>query len=235
MPFGNMSLPELAKHLGIDARELQRWAEKGRLPGMMVGGQWRFNKAEMLDWVQSELHNLDQRHLRELEKVMSGSEDRIISRMLPPLGVEMNLPARSRDSLLRELVALADRTGLLYDREGLLAALQEREELCSTALPKGLAIPHPRRPLPYAFAEPLICVARVPSGLPFSAPDGRLTDLFVLVCCLDERSHLSCLARLAMMFSNTNLADELRDTDDRTSALARLISAEQSALRVRIK
>lgn len=235
MPFGNMSLPELAKHLGIDARELQRWAEKGRLPGMMVGGQWRFNKAEMLDWVQSELHNLDQRHLRELEKVMSGSEDRIISRMLPPQGVEMNLPARSRDSLLRELTELANRTGQLYDKAGLLAALREREDLCSTALPKGLAIPHPRRPLPYSFAEPLLCVARVPSGLPFSAPDGRLTDLFVLVCCLDERSHLSCLARLALMFTNTDLADELRDTNDRASALERLIAAENNVLRLQGK
>jgi PTS system nitrogen regulatory IIA component len=234
VPFGTLTLPELARHLGIDARELQRWAEKGKLPGRMVGGAWRFNEAEMLDWAQSELQNLDEKHIRELEQSMTaGSRDLLISPLLPLDGVEMNLPARSRDSVLRELTQLATRTGMLYDGPGLLAALQQREELCSTALPKGLAIPHPRRPLEsYAMAEPFICVARVPAGVPFSAPDGRLTDLFVLVVAGDERQHLGILARLALMFTTTKLADELRDTIDRDTAIASLISAERSALRI---
>lgn len=232
MPFGNLSLQELGKHLGMDARELQKWAERGRLPGMMVAGQWRFNQAEMLDWAQSELQNLDQRHMRELEQAMTdGDRGLIVSRMLPPQGVETNLPARSRDSVLRELVKLAERTGLLFDPPGLLSALQQREELCSTALPKGLAIPHPRRPLPdYALAEPFVCVARVPSGVPFSAPDGRLTDLFVLVCAGDERQHLGVLARLALMFTTSPLADLLREVEDRETVLELLICAEHGSL-----
>lgn len=232
MPYGNLTLEELARHLGLDARELLRWAERGRLPGLMVGGKWRFNRAQMLDWAQAELHRFSAEELRNLERAMSsGADDRLIGNLLPPDGVDMLLPARSATSVLRELVKLAEKTGLLWDPDALLDALQQREELRSTALAGGLALPHPRRPLEHAYAEPFICVARVPAGVPFSAPDGRMTDVFVLVCCQDERQHLNALARVTRMFHKTPLADQLRSTTDRADAVALLLEAEAASER----
>jgi PTS system nitrogen regulatory IIA component len=230
MPFRNMTLDELAAHIGIDAREVRRWADAGRLPGQMIGGAWRFNQAALLDWLQQEIHNLDERHVRDLERAMAdGRGDDVVSALIPVDGIELSLPARSKSSVLRELVRVAEQTGLLYDRDGLVAALEEREQLGSTALPGGLAIPHPRRPMPYATAEPLVCVARVPAGIPFGAPDGRLTDLFVLVCTHDERHHLQVLARIALMFSG-DLADRVREATDRHDALAVITASERVAM-----
>ena len=137
----------------------------------------------------------------------------------------MNLPAKSRASVLRELVRLGQRTGTVYDPAAIIDSLEEREELAPTALPRGIAFPHPRRPLPYATAEPLICLARIPGGIPFGAPDGRLTDLFVLVCSTDERQHLGLLARLAMMFS-TELPERLREVDESAAALRLMLDTE---------
>ena len=139
MPYRNLSLEELARHIGMDARILRKWAEKGRLPGQMIGGEWRFNRAQLLDWLQRDLHTLDETHIRNLERAMrSEGDDRIIAAHLAPEAVELNLPARSRPSLLLELVRLAERTGLVYDARALHDALEEREELGPTALPGGL-------------------------------------------------------------------------------------------------
>ena len=226
MPYRNMSLEELARHIGMDARIVRKWAEKGKLPGQMIAGEWRFNRAHMLDWLQREMHTLDALHIRNLERAMRDQgTDRVIGAYLAVEGIDMYLPAKSRASVLRELVRLAERTGLVYDPAEIIAALEEREALAPTALPRGIAFPHPRRPLPYATAEPLICLARVPGGIPFGAPDGRLTDLFVLVCANDERQHLLNLARLAMMF-NTGLPDELRQTDSPDAALQLMLDTE---------
>ncbi|MGE3181539.1 MAG: PTS sugar transporter subunit IIA [Phycisphaerae bacterium] len=227
MPFGNFSLEELARYLGQDARELKRWAERGQMPGMMVGGKWRFNRAEMLDWAQSQMHKLDERVVHDLERAMiANSKELLISSLLPTKGVNMLLPARSAGSVLRELTNLAHATELLYDADTLLRALQDREALCSTALPKGVALPHPRRPLPYAIAEPFICLAHVPAGVPFSAPDGKLTDLFVLICCQDEQEHLQVLARLAVMLSDSQFVENLRGIVDRDAAITLLTETE---------
>jgi len=230
MPYRSMSLEELARHIGMDARLIRKWAERGRLPGIMVHGQWRFNRAQMLDWLQQQLHTLDREHISNLERAMSeGSEELVLSDLIPPEGIDVNLPARSRASVLKELVRLVERTGLLYDAEGLLASVQEREDLGSTALPGGLAIPHPRRPMPYATAEPLVCVARVPAGVPFGAPDGRLTDLLFFVCSHEERAHLCVLARLALML-NSDLPNRLRAAESPPEALELIIESETSLL-----
>lgn len=230
MPFRNLTLEELARHIGMDVREVKRLADRGTLPGQQIGGVWRFNRAQMLEWLQQEMHALDPAQIRNLERAMSDVKDEVfVSPMLPTDGIDLNLPARSRASVIRELVNLADRTNLLYDPPAMLAALQEREELCSTALPGGIAFPHPRRPLENAIGEPLICLARVPAGIPFGAPDGRLTDLFVLVCAQDERHHLRTLARLSLLFSS-GAGDAIRDAESPQEALTALQDFEQRLL-----
>jgi PTS system nitrogen regulatory IIA component len=230
MPYSHMKLDELARHIGMDAREVRKWAERGWLPGQKIGGEWRFHRAEMLDWLQREIHTLSTENIRNLERATStGEDEHLISGLLSTAGIDLHLPARSKSSLLRELINLAERTGLVYDSRALVESIQEREEAGSTALAGGFAFPHPRRPMPYATAEPLVCLARVPAGIPYGAPDGRTTDLFVLVVSHEDRQHLNVLARLAMMFSS-DLPDRLRECDDREPVLAAVLAAESAAV-----
>lgn len=213
MPFRQMSLLELSKLIGMDARTVHKLADKGTLPGQYVNGAWRFHSAEMIDWLQHELHYLDVRDLKNLERATASDLTRFsVCEMISAAGIDLNLPARSRRSVLEQMVKLAERTGLVYDPESLLEAIIQREELHSTALRGGFAFPHPRRPLPYATQEPLICVGRVMAGVPFSAPDGKLTDLFVLILNHEDRAHLHVLARLSMLFTST-LPDDLREAE----------------------
>jgi PTS system nitrogen regulatory IIA component len=230
MPFRNMTLVELAKHIGMDAREVRRMADRGRLPGQYIQGEWRFNSAQMLDWLQQELHFLDERDLRNLERAMTDTPDElIVGDLLALEAIELALPAKSRASVLREMVRLAERTGLVYDSDGLIEALRAREDQQSTALSGGFAFPHPRRPMEYATAEPILCIGRVPSGLPFNAPDGKLTDLFVLLITHDERHHLHVLARLSMLFQ-TELPNQLRGALDASEALTAVLDKEKFLL-----
>lgn len=233
MSFGFISLPELARRVGVDARELRRWAERGRLPGQVVGGEWRFNRAAILEWLQQHMHGLDPAHVEAIERSMRQAptaRDALIAAYLSSDAVDLCLPARSRASVLKELVQLVQRTGLVYDAQGLHAALVEREALGSTGLPAGLAFPHPRRPMPYAAAAPLLALAHVPAGIPFGAPDGGLTDVFVLVCAPDENLHLGLLARLSLMFSHTMLADAIRESGSSDDALAAMLATERELL-----
>jgi nitrogen PTS system EIIA component len=230
MPYRNMSLEDLAAQLGMDPRAVRRLAEKGTLPGMQVGGHWRFNSAQMLDWLQREMHTLTDAQIRDLERAMSDvADESLLAGLIPGEGIDLNLPARSRASLLRELVGLAERTGLLYDPADLLESIEQREALQSTALPGGLALPHARRPMPHVSSEPLVCVAYVPAGIAFGAPDGRTTDVFVLIVSHEDRGHLRTLARIAQVFRR-ELLDELRSAADARTALEHIIAAERALL-----
>lgn len=236
MPYRSMSLEEFAKHIGMDAREVRRLADRGKLPGNKVGGQWRFNRARVTEWLQQEMPTLDEARLIALEESMSGatpdSMDEagpVVTDLIGVDGIDLALPARTRPSVLRRLVELADRTGLLYDAEGLLEAVEERETLCSTALPNGVAIPHPRQPMPYASAEPLICVARMSSGIAFGAPGGSLTRIFFLICCHNDRYHLHVLARLMRLLDEETI-ELLLQAETREELLEGLIGKEKKVV-----
>jgi len=200
MPYRSMSLEDFAEHVGMDVRQVRRLADRGSLPAQKVGGQWRFNRAEVTEWLQQEMPSFDERRLITLEQAMGGEASGMtVTELIGLEGIDVALVANTRASVLRELVNLADRTGRLYDAKGLLQAVQERESMCSTALPHGVAIPHPRQPMPYVSSEPIICVARLTRGLGFGSPYRDLTQLFFLICCHDDRHHLRVLARLVRL------------------------------------
>ena len=228
-----MQLDEFAKHIGMDARDVLKLAERGKLPGQKIAGKWRFNRARITEWLQQEMIALDydENRLRSIERAMSEAGVRdlnqhFVTRRISVDGVNLALPAKTKSSVLLELVTLASNTGLLWDEPGLLRALQEREGLCSTALPKGLAIPHPRQPMPYVSSEPFICFARLGKGIGFGSPYGELTRMFFLVCCHDDRDHLHVLARLIRMLDDPFIA-KLLEIETREQALAALIEREE--------
>ncbi|MBN2377114.1 MAG: PTS sugar transporter subunit IIA [Sedimentisphaerales bacterium] len=218
MPYSPMDIQELAKMMGIDARLAERMAQRDQIPCQKVGGQLRFNRAEITDWLQQQMGLLKKNHLESMDAGITAHRqtdptESIITSLLCPTAIELNLHAKTKNSVLRELVALAQETEQLYDAQALLEALGKREELCSTALEDGVALPHPRRPLPYAVAQPILVIARTPQGIGFGAPDGRLTDLFFMTCSQDDRHHLHLLARLCRLLHDGQLAVQLRETE----------------------
>jgi nitrogen PTS system EIIA component len=237
MPYRNFTLDEIAHYLGLTVQEVEKLAQKGELPGERISGNWRFNKIRIVEWLQQTMHTHDEERLREIEAAMGRvvvdadpakeAVHMVVTELIGVEGISLDLPARTKKSVLRELVNVVERTGLLYDGEALFDALVKREMMCSTAIPGGLAIPHPRRPLPYATAEPVICVGRVSNGIGFGAQDGKLTKLFFLICCHEDSHHLHVLARL-MRILDDNTFQELMTMSEPEAVLQVMIERERT-------
>ncbi len=150
--------------------------------------------------------------------------------LLQPDYIDPALTAKTKASVLREMVALADRTGNLNQSRDLLESLSAREELCSTALPEGLALLHPRHHDPYMFESSFIALGRSVQEIHFGAPDGQPTTLFFLICCQDDRIHLHTLARLCLMAQRTRLLASLREAPDAAAMHAEILAAEAQVL-----
>ncbi len=218
MPYRTLTIQEVARMLGTDVRRVERMAQRGEIPCQKVGGQFRCNRAEITEWLQQRVGGMSDEHLAEVDAGMTAQrqtpqDEMIITPLLRLEAVTTNLGSRTKDSTLRELVALAQKTGLVLNSQELVEAVLHREELFSTALEGGIAIPHPRRPLPYAIAAPILAVAKTTQRIAFGAPDGGLTDLFFLTASQDDRHHLHILARLCRLLYDGDFADRLRDAE----------------------
>lgn len=203
-----LSIGQLAAYLGWSTRFIEGLVRGERLPAMEIDGQWRFRRDDVVDWLERKIQTLDAAHVTELEHKMESvllangvfrvphRMDRLASR-LPLKGIALDVPLTAKSQVLRSLADLGEATGLLLDRDHLLASLIDRESLCSTALPGGVALCHPRRPIPLAIERQFLCFLRTAAPVDFGAEDGEGTSLFFLLCAPDDRSHLHGLARLA--------------------------------------
>ncbi len=129
-------------------------------------------------------------------------------------------PFQSRiviNPVIQEMVDLATKTGMLWDPDRMIEAVLAREQLQSTAMPNGVALLHPRRPLANILGEPVLALGVSLQGIPFGG-SRSLTNVFFLICSTDDRGHLHTLARLSRMLQEPTLVDKLRDANDSVSA-----------------
>ncbi len=211
----SLSIGQLAEYLGWSTRFVEGLVRGERLPGIEIDGQWRFRRGDVIDWLEQKIQTLDSVRATELEAKMESSlladgtfrttrTDRLATR-LPLDGISLSRAESSKDEVLRALVDLAEATGLLLDRGLLLSSLVDRESLCSTAVSGGVALCHPRQPIPEAIQCEFLCFLRTEQPVDFGAENGEGTSLFFLLVAPDDRSHLHGIVRLARILKGGGL------------------------------
>ena len=164
-------------------------ADRGKLPGRKVAGQWRFARADIHHWLEERI-GLAEEDIVNVHHVLSRGENEQeirIAEILPVEAVAVPLAARTKNSVITSMVKLAKGTGILWDAEKMTEALRSREEMFPTAMENGVALLHPRRPMTNILAEAVLALGVAPSGIPFGSDRGALTDIFFLICSVDNR------------------------------------------------
>ena len=223
----------LAKYLHLTPEQIRKMADRGKLPGQRVSGEWRFPRREIFHWFEERIGISDDMQLQQYERIIdrhhNESESAAVSieALMPPELVWLDCRGRSKNSLIRDVCEFVAQEGYVWDSEKLATAIQNREQLNSTALENGVALLHPRRPQPDNLREPFLALIRTPSAIPFGGPRGTLTDLFFVIASDSEAFHLKLLARLARLLGMPNLISELRQAKDKAAAKTILTNAEQ--------
>lgn len=223
------TLDELVQRLGRDRRQIEKLVARGVIPGRRIGGEWRFNEIEITHWLEQELRGFDDVGLAQLEQSQQSTELNQKSPIAALLSVEtceVPLDAGTRPAVLQALIEVAGRTWHVWDPASILKAVKEREDVMSTGFENGVAIPHPRNPLPDALGQSVLAFGRTLSGIPFGAPGRAMTDLFFLVLARDAATHLQILARLGRILQREGIVDRLRAAESGPVAFDILIAAD---------
>ncbi len=141
--------------------------------------------------------------------------------------IKLTLGGRDRDSVLLELVNLIPNIEEQpTTRDTLLRALHEREQLHSTGIGDGIALPHARNALVGLVDKPVIIFGRHPTGIPYGAIDGKPAQLFFLLIAPTVTQHLAILARISRVLNNPRLRQSLLNVDRPEKALDLIKEAE---------
>ncbi|MBT3324770.1 MAG: PTS sugar transporter subunit IIA [Gemmatimonadales bacterium] len=134
--------------------------------------------------------------------------------------VKLDLEAGSKDELLRELVALV---GLDEKSEGILfKTLKRRENLGSTGIGKGIAIPHCRS---LVVSRLRLAYGRKPAGMDFNAIDSAPVHNFFLIAAPPlevSNQYLPVLGKIAQFAKDADVLAMLKELEKPEDFLALL-------------
>jgi PTS system nitrogen regulatory IIA component len=232
MPRTDFDVERLAAYLHLTPDKVAKLAERAKIPGRKVAGQWRFARAEIHHWLEDRIGLSDEVELVEMEHVLQRSapddeqEEVCLADLIPLEAIAVPLLARTRNSVITTMVEVAARTGWLWEPDKMSEAVRSREEMHPTALENGVALMHPRRPMASILGQAFVALGVTCGGIPFGA-GMPLSDVFFLICSVEDRGHLRVLARLSRLLTVPGFLDALRSVSNPIAARQMIIDTEQ--------
>ncbi|RMD85314.1 MAG: PTS sugar transporter subunit IIA [Candidatus Dadabacteria bacterium] len=147
--------------------------------------------------------------------------------ILDPRHIVLDLKGGTKREVLARLAAPIVETHPSLDHEKLVDVLVRREEISTTAIADGIAIPHGKMIL---GEEVIAGFGRSREGIDFASVDGNPTHLFFLLVSPESHPslHLRWLAHLAVLLKDPGLRQALLDAATPEEVLAAIDQAEQA-------
>ncbi|MFZ5832086.1 MAG: PTS sugar transporter subunit IIA [Planctomycetota bacterium] len=230
MSHSDYTAESLARYLHLSPQQVAKLAERGQLPGRKVSGEWRFSGPEIHRWFENRIGVSGEAELLDVENVLRRSNpahaaDVSIAELLPLEAIAVPLLARTRNSVIDSMAELAAATGMLWDARAMADAVRAREDMHTTALENGVALLHPRRPMAQFLSEPILALGCTTCGIPFGQ-NVPLSDVFFLVCSMEDAGHLRVLARLSRVLAAPGFLNGLHQAEDAHAARELIIEVE---------
>jgi PTS system nitrogen regulatory IIA component len=107
-----------------------------------------------------------------------------------------DLKATTKEEVLKELVSILKKNGVIDDEEGFLNIVKKREEEFSTGIGYGIAIPHGKSDL---VKKPSVVFGKSKKGVDYNSMDGKSAYIFFLIAVPENSDdlHLKVLAELS--------------------------------------
>lgn len=222
-----LKVNDLAAAVGVDEKAVLDWIKNRGLPAHKQDDRYRINRVDLLEWATSHDITIPP----DIFAASDENPDRpTVSEALERGGVHYDLPGDTPETALREVVSRIQLPPSL-DPEFLLQTLLAREALGSTALGKGIAIPHVRNPIVGQTGESSITLCFLKNPIDFDAVDGQpVTILFTMVT-PSVKAHLHLLAKLAFLLHDQNFQELLHRPGNEAEIMSAICTLEETVLR----
>ncbi|MFA5291890.1 MAG: PTS sugar transporter subunit IIA [Phycisphaerae bacterium] len=202
-----LTVRDVAELFAVSEKTVYRWLDQQSLPGYRVNSQYRFNRTELLEWAMANRINVSTELFKEPESVNAqlGS----LGEALKMGGIHYRISGEDKTSALRSVVDMMQLPPEV-DREFLFNVLLAREEIGSTGIGDGIAIPHVRNPIVLHVPQPTISLCFLEKPIDFKAIDLQPVYCLFTIVSPTARAHLHLLSRLCFALRDEELKNAIK-------------------------
>ncbi len=217
---------ELASLLGTPEKTIYHWIKQGSIPVYQVNEQFRFNRAEILEWATSRGLNVSPDIFSETETHPTAPLP-VLADALQAGGIAYKLAGQDKPAVLRsvvEVIQLPDDV----EPDFLYQVLLAREAMGSTGIGEGIAIPHVRNPMVLHVSRPMLTLCFLENPIQFDALDGQPVSALFAMISPTVKTHLQMLSRLGFVLRNPEFKAAVKKQAAREELFETLVRAETS-------
>lgn len=128
--------------------------------------------------------------------------------------IDFHLKGTTKDEILKEIVDIFDKSGVLNDKEQFLKDVYEREKEGPTGMVNNLCIPHGKSD---CVNKSCIAVCRSDKLIPWESIDNQPVNVFVMMAIAnkDKAELVKVLSRVAMKLCDQSIVETLKTTEDK--------------------
>jgi len=201
-----LTVRDISKLLNISERTIYRWIKEEKIPSYRIHDQYRFNRAEILEWATANKVGVSYEIFKE--PLDSSIVEPKLTEALTKGGIHYRIGGKDKESVLRSIVGIMQLPEKV-DREFLLKVILAREELGSTAVGDGIAVPHARNPLVFNIPFTFISLCFLEHPIDFGAIDGKPVFCLFTLITPTVRIHLQMLSQLAFVLRDSKVKELL--------------------------
>jgi len=214
-----LTVRQAAHYFGVGEDQVRRWIANRGLPVHRANERMHLNAIEVWEWAVERGIPVSRSLLVEARRA---PED------VPPLlgllaegGIHRDVEGSDKGAVLASIVARLPLPPDV-DREHLLAVLEAREEMGSTGIGQGIAIPHVRNPILLHVDRPLVALFLLRHPVDFESIDSQPVHAVFLVVSSSIPVHLRILAELGFALRDPGLRELLRGRASSEQILGRI-------------
>ncbi|MFO7884735.1 MAG: PTS sugar transporter subunit IIA [Desulfobacteraceae bacterium] len=203
-----LGISEIAQRLDLNPETLERWIRQGRIPVDRRGRYGIFKESELRAWAAKKrvVYISDRSEEKKSETRSSGLE---LYNALTQGGCFNHVPGSEKEDVLKNAVGLLP--GLSQENlKALLSQLIAREQLTSTGIGRGVAVPHPRTPMDEWFKPPMILTCFLENEIDFDSIDKMPVSILFLILSPSMETHLAMLSKLSYFLRDNSFVDFLK-------------------------
>ena len=223
----DLTINDIVKIFAVPEETVNSWIEKKNMPCIKANEQYRFNYIELLDWAL-------QKKIRLTPEVLAlgdreNRDSSILYQAIKNGQIHYDIPGDNREEILKSIVDVLPLPPKL-NKKSLRQMLIAREEMMSTAIGNGIAIPHVRNPVVLHIDHPSISLCFLKKPVDFKAVDGKPVFILFTILSPSVKKHLAILSRLAFCLQNTKLQEYLhaKTTQEKILAEIRILESKLS-------
>ncbi|MFP4194688.1 MAG: PTS sugar transporter subunit IIA [Desulfobacterales bacterium] len=207
-----LKIQELCRCLDMPLSTIERWIRQGRIPVKQVGSKCIFSDAAIRKWAEE--HNLHYYPPEERQAENFSEKLETLTEAIESGGIYYGIAGDTVEKVLAAAVWQMENIESEEDRKVLYDSLISREQMMSTGVGNGVAIPHPRTPLDREGIPSQIAAFFLKNHVDYKAVDKKPVNVLFVLVAKTSREHLHLLSRLSYCLRDHAFLQMLSETPD---------------------